>query len=294
MMIKTMEKGYVNLAKYSNFTIRHKQEDFTVIAMKPVGHYATESKHCTSAVSVELGCYPSETAAQKALEAIMEHWDAIKEAEYYGTENNFRYISNVFTMPNARDRSRMGKCSVEKAKDEKRYAEKVDFVVKHLLEATDNQELNDFMGKDTDEAVLYNETDIRDVIAQMPELVFYEYYYKFKSIYDKQEPNSDSGLEPKKNPVYKWIIGISNAEVDGVRLYNYEGTVEQIKNRLISFIKEDRKNDKENWESGSETVAEISDESNGEETCFYGYGSYSYYHIDYTAKILTEIEKLSD
>lgn len=294
MMIKTMEKGYVNLAKYSNFTIRHKQEDFTVIAMKPVGHYATESKHCTSAVSVELRCYPSETAAQKALEAIMEHWDAIKEAEYYGTENNFRYISNVFTMPNARDRSRMGKCSVEKAKDEKRYAEKVDFVVKHLLEATDNQELNDFMGKDTDEAVLYNETDIRDVIAQMPELVFYEYYYKFKSIYDKQEPNSDSGLEPKKNPVYKWIIGISNAEVDGVRLYNYEGTVEQIKNRLISFIKEDRKNDKENWESGSETVAEISDESNGEETCFYGYGSYSYYHIDYTAKILTEIEKLSD
>lgn len=43
-----------------------------------------------------------------------------------------------------------------------------------------------------------------------------------------------------------------------------------------------------------ETVAEISDESNGEETCFYGYGSYSYYHIDYTARILTEIEKLSD
>lgn len=78
-------------------------------------------------------------------------------------------------------RSRMGKCSVEKAKDEKRYAEKVDFVVKHLLEATDNQELNDFMGKDTDEAVLYNEADIRGVIAQMPELVFYEYYYKFRA-----------------------------------------------------------------------------------------------------------------
>ena len=293
-MIKTMKKGYVNLAKYSDFAIHHKQEGFTVIAMKPVVCYATESKRYTSAASVELGCYPSETEAQKALEAIMEHWDAIKEAEYYGAENNFRYISNVFTMPNARDRSRMGKCSVEKAKDEKRYAEKVDFVVKHLLEATDNQELNDFMGKDTDEAVLYNETDIRDVIAQMPELVFYEYYYKFKSIYDKQEPNSDSGLEPKKNPVYKWIIGISNPEVDGVRLYNYEGTVEQIKNRLISFIKEDRKNDKENWEFGSETVAEISDESNGEKTCFYGYGSYSYYNIDYTAERLSNIEELND
>lgn len=101
MMIKTMNKGYVNLAKYSNFTIRHKQEDFAVIAMKPVGHYATESKHCTSAVSVELGCYPSEKEATNALEKIMEHWDAIKEAEYYGTENNFRYISNIFTMPEA-------------------------------------------------------------------------------------------------------------------------------------------------------------------------------------------------
>ena len=294
MMIKTMEKGYVNLEKYSNFTICHKQENFTVIAMKPVGHYATESKHCTSAVSVELGCYPSETEAQKVLETIMEHWDAIKEAEYYGAENNFRYISNVFTMPNARDRSRMGKCSVEKTKDEKRYAEKVDFVVKHLLEATDNQELNDFMGKDTDEAVLYNETDIRGVIAQMPELVFYEYYYKFKSIYDKQGPNSDSGFEPKKNPVYKWIIGISNSEADGVSLYNYEGTVEQIKNRLISLIKEDRENDKSGWDYGSENENEISDESDGDKKVFSGFGCYSEYHINYTAEMLTEIEKLSD
>lgn len=265
MVIKTMEKGYVNLAKYSNFTIRHKQEDFAVIAMKPVGHYATESKHYTSAVSVELGCYPSETEAQKALEAIMEHWDAIKEAEYYGVENNI-YVSNVFTMPESsknkteefqtfiingqeytvpskvieeihrQDMIEDGKniaenrdvyhtirevdpeweadedfyynlasmvearidstaaeddvihalkCSVEREEDEKRYAEKVDFVVKYLLKTTDNQELNDFMGKDADEAVLYNETDIRDVIAQMPELEFFDYYYKFKAIYDK-------------------------------------------------------------------------------------------------------------
>lgn len=80
MMIKTMNKGYVNLAKYSDFAIHHKQEGFTVIAMKPVVCYATESKRYTSAASVELGCYPSETEAQKALEAIMEHWDAIKEA----------------------------------------------------------------------------------------------------------------------------------------------------------------------------------------------------------------------
>ena len=49
MMIKTMNKGYVNLAKYSDFAIHHKQEGFTVIAMKPVVCYATESKRYTSA-----------------------------------------------------------------------------------------------------------------------------------------------------------------------------------------------------------------------------------------------------
>lgn len=85
----------------------------------------------------------------------------------------------------------MGKCSVEKTKDEKRYAEKVDFVVKYLLNIANNQELNDFMGKDTEEAVLYNETDIRGVIAQMPELVFYEYYYKFIKK-NKDSPSSTS------------------------------------------------------------------------------------------------------
>ncbi len=68
----------------------------------------------------------------------------------------------------------------------------------------------------------------------------------------------------------------------------------KIKKRLLRLIEEDKKKDKENWEHGSETVAEISDESNGEETCFYGYGSYSYYQIDYTAEILSNIEELND
>lgn len=98
----------------------------------------------------------------------------------------------------------------------------------------------------------------------------------------------------KKNPVYKWIIGISNSEADGVSLYNYEGTVEQIKNRLISLIKEDRENDKSGWDYGSENENEISDESDGDKKVFSGFGCYSEYHINYTAEMLTEIEKLND
>lgn len=98
----------------------------------------------------------------------------------------------------------------------------------------------------------------------------------------------------KEHSKYQWIIGICCSENDGVKLYKYTGTVKKMKKQLLRLIKEDKKNDKENWESGSETVAEISDESNGEETCFYGYGFYSYYHIDYMAERVSNIEELSN
>ena len=98
----------------------------------------------------------------------------------------------------------------------------------------------------------------------------------------------------KEHSKYQWIIGICCSENDGVKLYKYTGTVKKMKKRLLRLIKEDKKNDKENWESGSETVAELSDESNGEETCFCGYGSYSYYHIDYMAERVSNIEELSN
>ena len=65
----------------------------------------------------------------------------------------------------------------------------------------------------------------------------------------------------KEHSKYQWIIGICCSENDGVKLYKYTGTVKKMKKRLLRLIKEDKKNDKENWESGSETVAELSDES---------------------------------
>lgn len=98
----------------------------------------------------------------------------------------------------------------------------------------------------------------------------------------------------KEHSKYQWIIGICCSENDGVKLYKYTGTVKKMKKRLLRLIKEDKKSDKKNWESGSETVAELSDESNGEETCFCGYGSYSYYHIDYMAERVSNIEELSN
>ena len=60
------------------------------------------------------------------------------------------------------------------------------------------------------------------------------------------------------------------------------------------MIKEDRENDKSGWDYGSENENEISDESDGDKKVFSGFGCYSEYHINYTAEMLTEIEKLSD
>lgn len=114
------------------------------------------------------------------------------------------------------------------------------------------------------------------------------------AIWKSQKFRKGEHIMKKEHSKYQWIIGICCSENDGVKLYKYTGTVKKMKKRLLRLIKEDKKNDKENWESGSETVAELSDESNGEETCFCGYGSYSYYHIDYMAERVSNIEELSN
>ena len=51
----------------------------------------------------------------------------------------------------------------------------------------------------------------------------------------------------KEHSKYQWIIGICCSENDGVKLYKYTGTVKKMKKRLLRLIKEDKKNDKENW-----------------------------------------------
>ena len=114
------------------------------------------------------------------------------------------------------------------------------------------------------------------------------------AIWKSQKLRKGEHIMKKEHSKYQWIIGICCSENDGVKLYKYTGTVKKMKKRLLRLIKEDKKNDKENWDFGSETVAELSDESNGEETCFCGYGSYSYYHIDYMAERVSNIEELSN
>lgn len=79
-----------------------------------------------------------------------------------------------------------------------------------------------------------------------------------------------------------WMIGICCSDADGVRLSKVYGTESQVKRHLLKLVKEDRSNDEEDWDSGTETISEIEvDKTLG---TLEAYANYFDYHIDYTAK----------
>lgn len=119
---------------------------------------------------------------------MIEHQDDIKKAEFFGREEGFYYISNVFTMPKP---SKNGKADVKKEQEEKMLREKENFVVKYLLEFATLEERNQFMGKNPNNVCLYNESEIRDTIAQMPEDIFLDFYGTFKFLYDEDETSQE-------------------------------------------------------------------------------------------------------
>lgn len=90
MMIKTLDNVYINMEDFSGFTIGYPNDfDFTVMAMKELVDNQT--------AAIELGRYPSEKEAKDALKKMIEHQDDIKKAEFFGREEGFYYISNIFT-----------------------------------------------------------------------------------------------------------------------------------------------------------------------------------------------------
>ena len=96
---------------------------------------------------------------------------------------------------------------------------------------------------------------------------------------------------------HDWIIGICCSASDGVNLWKFSGTKDEVKAKLFSLIEEDRENDFETWEHGTESIDEIAERNTIREivegNCvpeLYGYGSYYDYHIDYSAKVIDHIE----
>ena len=91
---------------------------------------------------------------------------------------------------------------------------------------------------------------------------------------------------------YDWIIGICSSGADGVKIYMFRGTKEEVKEKLLTLITEDKNNDEDNWDFGCESIDDIRDEYNGLGYEFYGYGCYHDYHIDYTAKEFSHVDNI--
>ena len=86
---------------------------------------------------------------------------------------------------------------------------------------------------------------------------------------------------------YDWIIGICSSGAEGVGIFRFRGTKEEVKEKLLTLITEDKNSDKDNWDFGCESIDDIQNEYNGLE--YYGYGCYHDYYIDYTARKLSNV-----
>ena len=90
-----------------------------------------------------------------------------------------------------------------------------------------------------------------------------------------------------------WIIGIANSESERVVIQQVLGTVGEVKNHLIKLIKEDKKNDEDNYDFGTDDVDDIEEYyvDNNDLNKIYqleGFATYHEYHINYTATLASK------
>ena len=83
-----------------------------------------------------------------------------------------------------------------------------------------------------------------------------------------------------------WIIAIANSDSDGVTIRRFFGTEDDVKSLLVSLVKEDKENDEEGYEYGTESVDEVEADRSGR---FDAYATYSGYHIDYSAEEISSL-----
>jgi hypothetical protein len=80
-----------------------------------------------------------------------------------------------------------------------------------------------------------------------------------------------------------WLIGISGTDMDDVMIHKFCGTLEEVKEHLVSLVRRDRINGYDIWEDGSLTPSDIT--VMGDTGRLYAYGSYVDHHNDYTAML---------
>lgn len=97
-------------------------------------------------------------------------------------------------------------------------------------------------------------------------------------------------MATKDSKVRTWIFGIGGSEVDDVITELIRGTKRQALKYMLKQVKNDKGNDPESWENGSETLSDIWE--NGKDH-YCASGNYCDYHIDYSITLADEPNDLS-
>lgn len=83
-----------------------------------------------------------------------------------------------------------------------------------------------------------------------------------------------------------WIIAVANSDCDGVTIRRFFGTEDDVKSLLVSLVEEDKENDKEGYDYGTESVDEVETDKIGR---FDAFATYCGYHIDYSAEEISSL-----
>lgn len=86
-----------------------------------------------------------------------------------------------------------------------------------------------------------------------------------------------------------WIIAVANSDADGVVINRFYGTEEEVRTLLVRMVQEDRENDEENFEYGTEEPEDVENSGSG---TLNASATYAHYHIDYTAKEWAYVEHI--
>ena len=82
------------------------------------------------------------------------------------------------------------------------------------------------------------------------------------------------------------MVGIRCTESDGVYLQTVKGTTEQMRKYLAKCVREDKKNDPDQFDYGDTKASDVTRDKYAEIETLNAYATYSDYHIDYTARVI--------
>lgn len=89
----------------------------------------------------------------------------------------------------------------------------------------------------------------------------------------------------EKTVTAKWVIAIGNTAVDDIKMFSVNGDVKKVKEALVKLALEDKKNDEESFDYGTQDVSGIDEDidDNNVVIKLNAFNVFSDYHINYTA-----------